>query len=89
VTPIEAAAAIIGVAVSIGVAPPGFATAGTGGSTSAAANVVRKPRRPPAQQQLSYTSEHGFTTFVAHFRAGCEVRLPLPFRFVDSLGETP
>jgi hypothetical protein len=33
--------------------------------------------------------KHGFTTFVAHFRAGCEVRLPLPFRLVDTQGGTP
>jgi hypothetical protein len=50
---------------------------------------VRKPRRPPAQQWLSYTSEHGFTTFLAPLRAECEVRLPLPFRFVDMMGENP
>jgi hypothetical protein len=89
VTPIEAAAAIIGVVVSVGAAPPDFAVTSAGGSTSAATNVVYKPRRPPARQRLSYTSEHGFTTFVAHLRAGCEVRLPLPFRFVDTLGGTP
>jgi hypothetical protein len=51
--------------------------------------VVYKPRHPPARQRLSYTLEHGFTTFVAHLRAGCEVRLPLPFRFVDTLGKNP
>jgi hypothetical protein len=89
VTPLEAAAAIIGAVVSVGAAPPGFAGAGTGGSISGAATVVYKPRRPPVRQRLSYTSEHGFTTFVAHLRAGSEVRLPLPFRFVDTLGEHP
>jgi hypothetical protein len=41
------------------------------------------------QQRLSYTSKHEFTTFVVHLRAECEVRLPLPFRFVDTLGENP
>jgi hypothetical protein len=51
--------------------------------------VVYKPRCPPARHQLSYTSEHGFTTFVAHLRARCEVRLPLPFRFIDTLGKNP
>jgi hypothetical protein len=89
VTPIEAAAAIIGAAISVGVAPPGFAGAGAGGSTSAATTVVYKPRRPPARQRLSYTSKHGFTTFVAHLQARCKVRLPLPFRFIDTLGKNP
>jgi hypothetical protein len=51
--------------------------------------VVYKPRHPPARQQLSYTSEHGFTTFMAHLRAGCKVRLPLLFRLVDTLGKNP
>jgi hypothetical protein len=51
--------------------------------------VVYKPWCPPARHQLSYTSEHGFTTFVAHLRARCEVRLPLPFRFIDTLGKNP
>jgi hypothetical protein len=41
------------------------------------------------QQRLSYTSKHGFTIFVAHFWAGCEVRFPLPFRVVDTLGKNP
>jgi hypothetical protein len=40
-------------------------------------------------QRLSYISEHGFTTFVVHLRARCEVRLPLPFKFVDTLGGNP
>jgi hypothetical protein len=70
-------------------APPGFVAAVGDGSTSAAASAVYKPQRPPAQQWLSYTSEHGFTTFVAHLWAGCEVRLPLPFRFIDTLGKNP
>jgi hypothetical protein len=89
VTPIEAATAIIDAAISVRAALPGFAGVGTGGSTSTAATVVYKPRRPPARQWLSYTSEHGFTTFVAHLQAGCEVRLPLPFRFIDTLGGNP
>jgi hypothetical protein len=89
VTPIEVVAAIIGAAILVGLAPPGFAGAGVGGSTSATATVVYKPQRPPARQRLFYTSEHGFTTFVAHLRAGCEVRLLLPFRFVDTLGKNP
>jgi hypothetical protein len=89
VTSLEAMTAIVSAAVSVGAAPPGFAGAGAGGLTSATATAVFKPRRPPVQQRLSYTSEHGFTTFVVHLRAGCEVRLPLPFRFVDTLGGNP
>jgi hypothetical protein len=89
VTPVEAAVGIVGATVSVGATPPGFAAMGAGGSASAATNVVRKPQRPPAQQRLSYTSEHGFTTFLVHFWAGCKVCLPLPFRFVDTLGGTP
>jgi hypothetical protein len=89
VTPLELAVAIIGVALSVGAASLGFAGVGAGSLTSAAATVAYKPRRPPAQQRLSYTSEHGFTTFVVHLRAGCEVRLPLHFRFVDTLGGNP
>jgi hypothetical protein len=86
-TPLEAAAAIIGAAVSVGAAPPGFT--GTGGSTSGAATAVYQPRCPPVRQRLSYTSEHGFTTFVAHLQAGSEVHLPLPFWFINTLGEHP
>jgi hypothetical protein len=89
VTPLEVAATIIGAAVSVGAAPPGFAGAGAGGSTSGAAAVVYKPWRPPVRHWLSYTSEHGFTTFMAHLRARSKVRLPLPFRFVDTLGKYP
>jgi hypothetical protein len=51
--------------------------------------MVRKPQCPPLQQRLSYTSEHGFTTFVVHLQARCEVHLPLSFRFVDTLGGNP
>jgi hypothetical protein len=29
---------------------------------------------------------NGYTTFLAPLRAGCEVRLPLPFRFVNTMG---
>jgi hypothetical protein len=87
---VGAASAALAIATTAGaVATTDATTAGAGGSTSAAATVVRKPRRPPPEQRLSYTSEHGFTTFVVHLRAGCEVRLPLPFKFIDTLGETP
>jgi hypothetical protein len=48
--------------------------------------MAHKPRRLPVRQRLSYTSEHGFTTFLAPLRARCKVHLPLPFRFVDTMG---
>jgi hypothetical protein len=84
VTPLEAAAAIIDAAIAVGAAPPGLAGAGVGGSSSAAAAAVRRPRH--SRQRLSYVSEHGFTTFVVHLQAGCEVRLPLPASFVGTIG---
>jgi hypothetical protein len=89
VAPIQAADAVIGAAISVEAAPPGLTGVGAGGSTSAAAIVECKPRLPPPQQQLSYTSEHGFTNFVVNLRARCEVCLPLPFKFIDTLGEKP
>jgi hypothetical protein len=89
VVPTQAATAVLGAAIAVGAALPGFAGASAGGSTIAAATVARKPRRPPLEQRLSYTLQHGFTTFVVHLRAGCEVRLPLPFKFVDTLGGNP
>jgi hypothetical protein len=87
-TPIEAAAAIVATAVSVGAATPGIVAAAAGGSVGAATDVARKPRRSPVRQRPSYTSEHGFTTFLAPLRAGYEVRLPLPFKFVNTLGGT-
>jgi hypothetical protein len=89
VTPLEAAAAIVGAAIAAGVAPPGLAGAGVGGSSSASAAKVCKPRRSPPWQRLSYVSEHGFTTFVVHLRAWCEARLPLPASFVGTMGRNP
>jgi hypothetical protein len=89
VTPLETAAAIIGAAITVGVAPPGLAGAGVGGSSSAAAGTVCRPRCSPPRQQLSYVSEHGFTTFVVNLRAGCKVRLPLPPSFVGTMGRNP
>jgi hypothetical protein len=50
---------------------------------------VRKPRRSPPRQRLSYVSEHGFTTFVVLLRARCEERLPLPASFVGTMGRNP
>jgi hypothetical protein len=78
VTPLEAVAAIVSAAIAVGAARPGLADAGVGGSSSATAGAVRRPQCSPLRQRLSYVSEHGFTTFVVHLRAGCEVRLPLP-----------
>jgi hypothetical protein len=41
---------------------------------------------PAGKQRLSYTSANGYTTFLDPLWAGCEVRLPLPFRFIDTMG---
>jgi hypothetical protein len=89
VTPLEAAVAIVGAAISVGVAPPGLTGAGVGGLSSAAADKVHRPRRSPPRQRLSYVLEHGFTTFMVHLRAGCEARLPLPASFVGTMGRNP
>jgi hypothetical protein len=67
----------------------GLAGAGVGCSSGAANAKARKPRRSPPRQRLSYVSEHGFTTFVEHLRAGCEERLPLPTSFVGTMGRNP
>jgi hypothetical protein len=82
VAPAEAAAA----AASIGAAPASLIAAAAGGSAGSAAGTARKPRHPRVRQRLSYTSEHGFTTFLAPLRAGCEVCLLLPFRFINMMG---
>jgi hypothetical protein len=89
VTPLEAAAAIVGATISVGAAPLSLAGAGVGGSSGAAAAKVHRPRRSPPWQQLSYVSQHGFTTFVVHLRAGCEARLLLPDSFVGTMGRNP
>jgi hypothetical protein len=47
VTPLEAAAAIVGAAIALRVAPPGLAGAGIGGSSSTDAAKVHRPRRSP------------------------------------------
>jgi hypothetical protein len=86
VVPTEATAAVTAAVASIGAAPAGIAATATGGSAGAAAGAALKSRRPPERQRLSYTSENGYTTFLAPFRARCEVRLPLRFRFVDTMG---
>jgi hypothetical protein len=82
----EAAAAATIAAASIGAAPTIIATAAAGDSSDTIAGAARKSRRPPEKQGLSYTSANGYTTFLAPLRAGCEVRLPPPFRFVDTMG---
>jgi hypothetical protein len=79
----EAAAAATAAAASIGAAP---AAEAAGDSSGAVAGVARKSRRPSEKQRLTYTLANGYTTFLAPLRAGCEVRLPLPFRFVDTMG---
>jgi hypothetical protein len=75
--------------IAVGAAPPGLTGVGIGGSSGTAITMARRPWHPPARQRLSYISEHGFTTFVVHLRAGCEVRLPLPPSFVGTLGRNP
>jgi hypothetical protein len=71
---------------SIGAAPAAISAAAAGDPSGAAAGTPCKSRRPPGKQRLSYTSENGYTTFLAPLRAGCNVRLPLPFWFVDTMG---
>jgi hypothetical protein len=88
-TPIETAAAIVGAAIAVGAAPPGLIGTGVGCSSGAATTKPRKPRRSPPRQRLSYVSEHGFTTFVVHLRAGCKERLPLPASFIGTMGRNP
>jgi hypothetical protein len=88
-TPLEAATAIVGTAIAVGVAPLGLAGMGAGGSSGAAAAKARRPRRSPLRQRLSYVSKHRFTTFVVHLRAGCEARLPLPASFIGTMGRNP
>jgi hypothetical protein len=89
VTLLEAVAAIVGATILVGAAPLDLAGAGVGGSSRAAAAKVRRPRRSPLRQWLSYVSEHRFTTFMVHLRAGCEARLPLPTSFVGTMGRNP
>jgi hypothetical protein len=85
-TPLEAAAALVGAAMAVGVAPRGLAGRSIGGSSGAAAGKARKPRRPPPLQRLSYTLKHGYTTSVVHLLVGCQDRLLLPASFVGTLG---
>jgi hypothetical protein len=88
-TTLEAAAAIVGAAIAIRAAPPGLAGAGIGGSSSASAAKVRKPRRLPPRQRLSYISEHGFTTFVVHLRGRVRGVPAAPRQFCRHYGEEP
>jgi hypothetical protein len=89
VTPLEAVAAIVGPAILVGADPPGLIDIGIGGSSGTATAKARRPHRSPRRQRLSYVSEHGFTTFVVHLRAGCEARLPLPASFIGTKGRNP
>jgi hypothetical protein len=82
----EAAAAATAAVASIEAAPAAITAAATGDSASIVAATARKSRRSLVKQWLSYTSEHGFTTFLTPVRAGCKVRLLLPFCFVDMMG---
>jgi hypothetical protein len=88
-TPMEAAAALVGATMAVGVAPPGLIGRSVGGSSSAAAGKACKPRRPPPEQRLSYTPKHGYATSMVHLLAGCEERLPLPTSFVGMIGKNP
>jgi hypothetical protein len=83
---VEAAATVTAAAASIGAAPAAITAEAIRDPSGATASAVRKSRRPPGKQRLSYTFENGYTTFLGHLRAGCKVRLPLPFRFVDTMG---
>jgi hypothetical protein len=62
------------------------ATTAAGNSSGAVAGVACRLRRPPSEQRPAYTLVNGYTTFLAPLRAGCKVRLPLPFRFVNTMG---
>jgi hypothetical protein len=62
------------------------AAATTGNSSGAVAGVALKSLCPPEKQRPSYTLVNGHTTFLAPLWAGCKVRLPLPFRFVNTMG---
>jgi hypothetical protein len=79
-------AAAAAAAASIGATPAATDTTAAGDSFGAVAGMARKSRRPPEKQQLTYTSASGCTTFLAPLWAGCEVHLPLPFRFVNMMG---
>jgi hypothetical protein len=89
VTPLEAAATIVGAVIAVGVAPPGLTGTGIGGSSGAADAKAHRPRRSPPRQRLSYVSKLGFTTFVVHLQAGYEAHLPLPASFVGTMGRNP
>jgi hypothetical protein len=88
-TSLEAAAALVGAAMAVMAAPLGLASRSIGGSASAAASKARKPQRPPPEQRLSYTPKHGYTTSVVHLLDECQDRLPLPARFVGTMGKDP
>jgi hypothetical protein len=86
-TPLEVAAALVGVAMAFGAAPPGLIVPSVGGSSGAAASKART--RPPLRQRLSYVPKHGFATSVVPLLAGCKERLPLPASFIGTMGKNP
>jgi hypothetical protein len=89
-TPLEVAAALVGVAMAFGAAPPGLAGLSANGSSSAAAKKVRAPPpRPPTKQRLSYIPKHGFATAMVPLLAGSKERLPLPASFIGTMGKNP
>jgi hypothetical protein len=60
-------------------------TAVASNSSDAVTGVARQSRRLPKKQQPAYTSVNGYTTFLVPLRARSEERLPLPFKFVDTM----
>jgi hypothetical protein len=78
-----AALAAAAATVSAEAAP---AAAAIGNSSGVVAGVARKSQRPPEKQRPAYTLVNMYTTFLSPLQARCEVRLPLPFRFVDTMG---
>jgi hypothetical protein len=89
-TPLQAAAALVGAAMTFRAAPPGLAGLNVGGSSSVAAKKVRAPPlRPPTKQRLSYVPKHGFATAMVPLLAGSRERLPLPASFIGTMGKNP
>jgi hypothetical protein len=79
-------AALAAAAATVSAEAAPTAAAATDNSFGVVAGVARKSRRSPEKQWPAYTLVNGYTTFLAALQAGCKVRLPLPFRFVDTMG---